>query len=514
MARVTLQRLAFTLAALVLARPMLAQCPDGTPPPCAGTGPAPRSVAVLTFDNITRDTTAQYLAEGLADQIFTRLAQVDRLTVISRSAVRRLRNADQLSVQQMGRSLNAAYLVSGSIRMAGGRVHINVEALRAASGAAIWSSAYDRAQDDLLGLEELIATEVASGIGGRLTPQEQRGLTRRVTDNAEAYRRLLRGNVLLARRTVSDFLGAIAEYQAAIEADPALVQAHARLAYAYALCSLTGFGRCIAADSALALGRRAADRAVSLDPRSSDAWLGRAYTMFLQYGQYDRDGGTTEPSLESLSVAFGAFRRSVELDPRNDEAWHQYGASLSGVNDSASVAYLRRAIAIDPTRAISYRDLSLTCAQAGRSADAVRLIDSAVALDPANGLYQREAAEHHLVALLAAGDTAGAREYARAHEQLEPSSAFLAALGGDSTGRRGWEARAAAGNEGRFSYLPFYLMWSGQPDAAVSELLRLWSNPWRAVYMRMTWYEPLRADPRFRALLASSQLVRDRVRWR
>ena len=91
MPRVPHRRPAFTIAlAVALPRPLLAQCPDGTPPPCTGgTGPAPRSVAVLTFDNITRDTTAQYLAEGLADQIFTRLAQVDRLTVISRSAVRR-----------------------------------------------------------------------------------------------------------------------------------------------------------------------------------------------------------------------------------------------------------------------------------------------------------------------------------------------------------------------------------------------------------------------------------------
>ena len=511
----TVPRILLLCALGAAPRLLAAQCPDGTPPPCAvGAAPAPRSVAVLTFDNVTRDTTAQYLAEGLADQIFTRLAQVERLTVISRSAVRRLRNADQLSVQQLGRALNVSYLVSGSIRMAGGRAHINVEALRAASGAAVWSSAFDRAQDDLLGLEEAIATEVAAGIGGRLTPQEQRGLARRVTGNAEAYRRLLRGTVLLARRTVPGFLAAIAEFQAAAEADSTLVQAHARLAYAYALCSLSGFGTCLAPDSALALGRRAADVAISLDPRSSDAWLGRAYTMFLLYGQNSRYDEVAAAPLESLSVAFAAFHRSVELDPRNDEAWHQYGASLTGVNDSASEAYLRRAIAIDPTRAISYRDLALTYAQTGRGADAVRMMDSALALDPTNGAYLREGAAHRLVALLTRGDTAGALAYARSHDQLDPSSALLAALGRDAAARSAWEARATAGSEGRFSYLPVYLVWAGRPDAAVSELLRHWTNPWRAIFMRLTWYEPLRADPRFQALLDRSQLVRARVRWR
>src|SRR5512142_416236 len=111
----TRRRAVLSFAVLALsAMPLRAQCPDGTPPPCGPAAPAARSVAVLTFDNVTRDTTAEYLAEGLADQIFTRLAQVGRLTVISRSAVRRLRNADQLSVQQIGRALNAAYLVNGT----------------------------------------------------------------------------------------------------------------------------------------------------------------------------------------------------------------------------------------------------------------------------------------------------------------------------------------------------------------------------------------------------------------
>src|SRR5512142_2508256 len=104
------------LLLLVVAGPALAQCPDGTPPPCTqAAAPPARSIAVLTFENVTRDTSAQYLAEGLADQIFTRLGSVSRLTMISRTAVRRLRSPEQLSVQQLGRALNAAYLLSGSV---------------------------------------------------------------------------------------------------------------------------------------------------------------------------------------------------------------------------------------------------------------------------------------------------------------------------------------------------------------------------------------------------------------
>jgi adenylate cyclase len=129
------------LGVLAFVRPATAQCPDGTPPPCAGQGtlvrPAPNSIAVFTFENTTRDTSAQYLAEGLADQIATRLGGVARLTMISRSVVRRLRNPQQQSIQQIGRSLNAAYLVNGAIRAASGRVRVNVEAVWVSTGEAV-----------------------------------------------------------------------------------------------------------------------------------------------------------------------------------------------------------------------------------------------------------------------------------------------------------------------------------------------------------------------------------------
>ena len=168
------------ITTLLVAVPALAQCPDGSPPPCAAAAaqvhPAPNSIAVLTFENITRDSSAQYLAEGLADQIATRLGGVARLTMISRSVVRRLRNPQQQSIQQIGRSLNAVYLVNGAIRAASGRFRVNVEAVRAGTGEAVWSEAYDRASDDLIGLEEAIATEVAAGVAGRLSPQERRAL--------------------------------------------------------------------------------------------------------------------------------------------------------------------------------------------------------------------------------------------------------------------------------------------------------------------------------------------------
>ena len=266
-------RLGVGLLLVVVAGPALAQCPDGTPPPCAGQAvrtPAPRSIAVLTFENTTRDTPAQYLAEGFADQIFARLGSVGRLTLISRSAVRRLRGPEQLSVQQIGRTLNAAYLVNGSLRAAGGRARVTVEALRAATGEAVWVATCDRASDELIGLEEAIATEVAAGVAGRLSPQERRALGSRVTASSAGYSHFLRGNVLLARRTSASIQAAIAAYRAATAADSEFADAYARLTYAYVGRANWDSGD---VDTLMAASRQAAARA-STRPHAGRDLLG------------------------------------------------------------------------------------------------------------------------------------------------------------------------------------------------------------------------------------------------
>ncbi len=500
--------MALCLAVLgVLASVRLAagQCPDGTPPPCAGAAartPAPRSIAVLTFENLTRDTSAQYLAEGLADQIFTRLGSVSRLTMISRTAVRRLQRPDLLSVQQLGRTLNAAYLVSGSIRAAGGRVRVNVEALRASTGEAVWSTAYDRASDDLIGLEEAIATEVAAGVAGRLTPTERRALGSRVTASSRAYEQFLHGNVLMARRTAATLRDAIAAYQAASAADPAFAGARARLAYALALCASWECGG--DRDSLLSLSRAAATRALRLDPGSSDAWMGRAYLLAL-WSSYSRVGGD-----DSLLASLPAFRRAVELDPRNDEAWHQYGSTLSLVSDSAGLDALRRALALDPERAVTYFELSWTYYLMGRAAQALATIDSAVALAP-----DGPARVVRMLYRLTDSDTAGAVADARLAPSLSASWAVLAVFAHDSAAAAEMEARLARQSCSALNPEdPLYLLWSGQHERAVRWSLGCGPSLWTRWLLRVPALAPLADEPRIRALRAASDSILARARWR
>ncbi len=292
------------------------QCPDGTPLPCGRARPAAGSVAVLDFLNESRDTTDAYLAAGFTDEITSRLSEVGRLVVTSRTAVRRLPHAATLTPPALGRALNVTWLVSGGVRRGVGRVRVSVELLRAATGVTVWSSQYDRGDGDVLQIEGDLATAVAGAIAGRLLPAERAALEVRPTRSATAYDHFLRGNYDLAQRTGAATERAIAEYDSATTLDPAFVQARARTAYAYGLYLDWGWPHPgVPDDSLVARGMREADLVLRQDSLLSDGWMARAYLLSR------RDPRTFEGAAE-------AFERAIALDPGNAEACHQYAWTL------------------------------------------------------------------------------------------------------------------------------------------------------------------------------------------
>lgn len=181
------------VAALLLA----VQCADGSPPPCGGRArPAainPSSVAVLYFDNLSRDTSDAFLASGLTEELIVQLSKVPRLSVQSRFASQRVRGSPLTDPTAVGRTLRAAYLVSGSLQQAGARVRLRVSLIRASSGAQVWAESFDRSGSDIIDIQDAIAREVAGAITGRLLPAENANLARRSTRNPAAYDLYLRG---------------------------------------------------------------------------------------------------------------------------------------------------------------------------------------------------------------------------------------------------------------------------------------------------------------------------------
>ena len=267
-------------------------------------GPPATSVAVLDFQNVSRDTADAYLSEGLAEELTVRLGQVARLTIASRAAVRRLRGVDTLPVPHIGRSLHVSYLVTGSVRRSGTRLRVSAELLRASDGAQVWTSQYDRSDRELLGIEEAIAIEVASGVVGRLLPAERATLAERPTRSMEAYEAYLRGRVLyqhgISRERAAE---TIRLFERAVALDPRFADAWSMLSRSHGRYYVASIDR---SAERLAQIRSAAERAVALAPAAASSQLALGYYHYWAGRDY-------EAALRAFSAALAAQPNDVEV---------------------------------------------------------------------------------------------------------------------------------------------------------------------------------------------------------
>ena len=496
------------LGVVASATRLQAQCPDGSPPPCgtarAAVAPATNSVAVLYFDNLSRDTADAYLAEGLTEELIAQLGRVERLVVKSRNAVRRYRAAE-LDPEQLGRALGVAHLVSGSVRRSGTRLRVTVELVRATTGVRLWGEQYDRAQADLLDLQEGIARAVTGVIAGRLLPAERATLAARPTRSPEAYDYFVKGNYYLAQRTARSTKQAVDQYRAALRLDPGFTRALARIAYAHAQTLYWGsFPEDVPADSVLARGLAAADGALRQDSTSSDAWMARAFLLSYRYPR-------------APVMAREAIERAVALDPRNAEAHHQYGTFLTNHGEyAAAVGQYQQALTIDPQRGTTLTGLGMVSLRRREYAAARAWLDSSLAVDP--GFYPGYVRRAEARLLL--GDTAAARSDAETATRLsagdpllgEAVLALVEARAGDSLSARarvGRLLREVALLEQRVrggAVLAMALIALGDHQAALDLLERLRPRgTWLWDQLQYPEFDAVRAHPRFLRLLDESR---------
>jgi len=331
-----------------------------------------RTVAVLYFDYLSRDTAEAYLADGLTEEITSRLGDVGGLLVKSRSAVRRFRGATLIDMAAIGRALGVGYLVEGSVQPADERVRASIRLIDAKTGFQVWGSQYDRAKQDLLLLQEDIARDVAIQIAGRLLPADQAALAARPTQQPQAYDHFLRGNYYLNQRNSQAVARAIDEYETAARIDPDFNGALGRAAYGYALYAEWGWGwpfPGMSADTLVSRGIALADRVLARDSTVTDAWMARSLLL--------------EQVPDMLTAERDAAHRAATLDPANAEAWHQYGWTLLLERDEpAARAAFQRVLAIDPQRAITVFTFAGIDLYARRYDKALPWMDSSLVVDP------------------------------------------------------------------------------------------------------------------------------------
>ncbi len=290
------------------------------------------SVAVLPFDNLSADPEQAYFCDGMTEEIINVLAQNRGLRVAARTTVFAFKN-QSLDFRDLAQKLGVDFVIEGSVRRAGGRLRITVQLINATDGYHLWSARYDRAMHDIFAIQDEIAQSVAETLHvALLQAPEQRALP--PTQDMEAHTLYLKGLFLRRRRTPEDIKKACASFQQAIARDPNYAQAYAALAFTYALGGWFLYD-VFAPHHAYPLARDAAEKALALNNRLSEAHLALAYT----YLAFEWDG----PGAED------AFKQALALDPDNLDTIGNYASYLVLREQSEeALALTKRGEVLDP----------------------------------------------------------------------------------------------------------------------------------------------------------------------
>jgi serine/threonine-protein kinase len=294
-----------------------------------------RTLAVLPFRLLDARTDDQFLAIGMADAVITRVAQVHSLIVRPTSSVLKYAGAptDPLIA---GREQGAESVVDGRVQHVGNRIRVSVQLLRVVDGSSIWADHFDEPFSDVLAVQDAISERVARALVASLTREEHERLTRRYTENVDAYQLYLRGRYFWERRTVDSIRKSVRYYQQAIATDQAYALAYAGLADSY---NMLGAFSVLAPIEAYPKAKAAAAKALEIDPTLAQAEIAKSYASYL----YDRDWETAERG----------FRHALDENPNYGPGHQWYAVCLvsRGRFDDAR-SEIRRALEVDPTSLI------------------------------------------------------------------------------------------------------------------------------------------------------------------
>ena len=302
-----------------------------------------RSLAVLPLDNLSGDSSQEYFADGMTDELIATLGQISALRVISRTSVMPYKRARK-PLPQIAHELNVDAVVEGTVLRSDGRVRITAQLIEARDDRHLWSETYDGDLRDTLTLQNKVAQAIAEQIRINLKPQEQATLKHGKVVDPQAYEAYLKGRYFWNKRTGDDFEKAVEYFNQAIARDPNYAQAYSGLADTYALMGDWEYG-VLAPREALPRAEAAAVKALQLDDT-----LGEAHTsLAFCFDVFDWD----------LKSAEAEFRRAIELNPSYATAhhWYAWHLSLSGSNVNA-IAEMKKAKNLDPVSLIINADLA------------------------------------------------------------------------------------------------------------------------------------------------------------
>ena len=300
-----------------------------------------KSIAVLPFDNLSRDPDNAYFCEGVQDEILTRLAKVADLKVISRTSTHYFKSAPD-NLPQIAKQLGVMNILEGSVQKANDQVRVNVQLINAMTDAHLWADTYDRKLTDIFAVESEIAKTIADTLQAKLSGAEKIAISKTPTANPEAYELYLKGRFFWNKRTGADLRKAIGYFNQAIEKDPNYALAYSGLADSYALLSVFGVA---SPQNSIPQARAAAKKALELDDTLAEAHtsLGRIL------GPYDFE----------FDRSIAEFERAIRLDPNYAMAhhWLSWGPLTALARVDRAIAEGKRAVELDPLSLINNADL-------------------------------------------------------------------------------------------------------------------------------------------------------------
>ena len=206
-----------------------------------GSSLPPKSIAVLPFDNLSRDPDNAYFAEGIQDEILTRLAKIADLKVISRTSTQHYKSSPD-NLPQIAKQLGVANILEGSVQRVADQIRVNVQLINATTDAHLWAESFDRKLTDIFRIESEIAKTIAETLQAKLTGSEKNAIAKSPTSIPEAYELYLKGRFFWNKRTGPDLRKAIDYFEQAIDKDPNYALAYAGLADSFVLLSAYGAG--------------------------------------------------------------------------------------------------------------------------------------------------------------------------------------------------------------------------------------------------------------------------------
>ena len=449
-----------------------------------------RSLAVLPLENLSRDPGQAYFADGMTEELSTRLAKISALRVIAHESAARFGGHDQ-SLRDIGRQLRVGLVLRGSVREDSDQVRITVQLIQVATGKLLWAESYERALRNVLELQSEVATAIAQQVQVQLTPQEQVRVTAAAPVNPEAYRSLLLARHEWAKYTDAGFLKADSLYRHAVDIDPTYAPAWAGMSEAaYGVSSLV-----VAPSIAMPKARAAAMKALELDESLPEAHTSLGIVKMV----YDWDWAGAERE----------FDRAIALRPgdANARLWRGHLLVCRGRFDEG-IAEVRRALDLDPLSSWINANVGWHLYFARRYDEAIAHLKGAMQTDPGYFIYNVFLG----LALEQKGDHAGAvaqLEHAVAVEENPDNLGQLAHAYGTAGRRADAErtiARMLALQKSRFipaADLALAYAGVGDRDEAFRQLDRaLVDHSEFVIFLKVEpGMDPLRSDPRFQAFL-------------